>query len=169
MAIILDIVGNQYATRRLSGLKPQDMPRLVARLNFLSFPFLQRQANHENAAFADLAANRDVSAHQANELTADRQAEARASPRLLPGLGLLEVAEQLGLIVRRNARPCVFDFNAKKGFRRAPAVRTHAQSDAALLGKLDGIAQNVDEYLTQLVDVGHDVLRHVADDFYGER
>ena len=57
--------------------------------------------------------------------------------------------------------------------RRGPvallAVSAHAQADAALLGKLDGVAQHVDEDLTQLVDIGHDVLGDVADHLHRER
>src|SRR6266849_1670286 len=126
------------------------MPGRVFRLNRLGLPLLQRQLNYENAAFANLAVYRDGAAHQANELSADGQAQPRTGPRLLPGLGLLEMPEQLVLFVRRNARTGVLDFDLEQRSRRALAVDAHAQVDAALLGKLDGVAQHVDEHLTQL-------------------
>ena len=98
--------------------------------------------------------HRDVSPHQADELPADGQAEARAGPRLLPGLGLLEMTEQLVLLVLRDARAGVLDLDRRHGRGRGLAVRVHAQADAPLLGELDGVAQDVDEDLTQFVDVG---------------
>src|ERR1700730_4104398 len=116
----------------------------VFRLNRLGVPFLQGKVNHKNAAFADLAAYRDVSAHEANKLAANGQAQPRTGPRLLPGLGLLEMPEQLVLVVWRNAGARVLDFDPEKRSGRALAVRAHAQSDAALLGEFDGVAQHVD-------------------------
>src|ERR1700680_3744642 len=145
------------------------MPWLVFRLNRLGLPLLQRQANDENAAFANLAADRDGSAHQANKLLADGQAQPRPGPRLLPGLGLLEMPEQLVLVVGRDARTRVLDLDPETRYRPALAVRQHAQGDAALLGKLDGVAQHVNEDLTQLVDIGHDVLWDRADHLHRER
>src|ERR1700694_1334263 len=125
------------------------MRGLVFRLNRLGLPLLQRQVNYENAAFANLAVYRDGSAHQANKLPADGQAQPRTGPRLLPGLGLLEMPEQLVLVVCLNARARVLDFTPEKWSRRAVTVRTYAQADAALLSKLDGVAQHVDEDLAQ--------------------
>src|SRR3984957_10022139 len=116
------------------------MPGVVFRLNRLGLPLLQRQLNDENAAFANLAVYRDVSSHQSNKLPADGQTQPRTGPRLLPGLGLLEMPEQLALLVCRNARTRVLDFDPEQRFGRAHAVRAHAQTDAALLGKLDGVA-----------------------------
>ena len=95
------------------------MPGVVFCLNRLGLPLLQRQVNDENAAFADLAAHRDVSSHQANKLPADGQAQPRTGPRLLPGLGLLEMPEQLVLVVWRNARARVLDFDPEARSRRA--------------------------------------------------
>src|ERR1019366_7785889 len=127
----------------LPWLKPQDMSRLIFRFNRLGFPHLQRQVNDEEAAFADLAAQRDVSSQQAHKLPADRQTKPRTGPHLLPGLGLLKMPEQLVLVVWRNARARVLDFEPEERSRRALEVRAHAQADAALLGKLDGVAQDV--------------------------
>ena len=62
-------------------------------------PSFKGQMNDENAAFAHLAAHRDVAPHQANKLTADGQAQPRTGARLLPGFGLLEMPEQLFLFV----------------------------------------------------------------------
>src|SRR5476649_2468150 len=145
---------NLWVTTRL---EPQDMMGRIFRLNRLGLPLLQRQLNYENTAFANLAVDRDGSAHQANELLADGQAQSRTGPRLLPGLGLLEMPEQLLLLVGRNARSRVLDFDPETRYRPTRAVRQHAQDDAPVLGKLDGVAQDVNEDLTQLVDIGHDV------------
>src|SRR5947208_2786624 len=86
--------------------------RLAAEvLDRAGLPLLQRQVDDEHAALADLAGHRDRPAHQADELPADRQAQTSPGPRLLPGLGLLELPEQLGLVVRRNARAGVLDLD----------------------------------------------------------
>src|SRR5579872_6938002 len=102
------------------------MPGLVFRLNRLGLSLLQRQVNDENTAFANLTVYRDGSAHQANKLPADRQTQPRAGPRLLPGLGLLEMPEQLVLFVWRNARTRVLDLDYEARSRRALAVGAHA-------------------------------------------
>ena len=168
LAVILDVVGDQHPALRLPGPEPQDMPGLVVRLDRLRLALVQGEVNREDAALADLAAHRDVSSHQADELPADRQAEPRTGPRLLPGLGLLEMPEQLALLVGRDARAGVLDFDPEARSRRALAIRADAQADAAPLGELDGVAQHVDEHLTQLVDVGHDVSGDVADQLHEE-
>src|SRR5688572_4019064 len=115
------------------------MPGLVFCLNRLSLTLLQRQVNDENTAFANLAADRDRSTHQANKLPANGQSQSGTGPRLLPGLGLLELPEQLILVLWRNARAGVLDFYSEKRSRLSLAVRAHPQADAPLLGKLDGV------------------------------
>src|SRR5687768_9660729 len=145
------------------------MPVFVFRLNRLSLPFLQGQVDYENTAFANLAVYCNGSAHQANKLPADGQAQPRTGAGLLPRLGLLEMPEQFVLLVWRNARPGVLDFDLEQRSRRALAVGAHAQADATLLGKLDGIAQHINEDLTQLVDISHDVLGDIADHLHRER
>src|SRR5205807_1355258 len=155
--------------RGLAGSETQDVPGLVFRLDRPGLPLLQRQVDDEHAALADLAGHRDGPAHQADELPADRQAQAGARPRLLPGLGLLELAEQLGLVVRRNARAGVLNLDPEARPRRPRAVRADADADAALVRELDGVAEHVDEDLAQLVDVGHDIPRDGADRLHGKR
>src|SRR5205814_9868282 len=101
---------------------------------------LEGKMNHEDATLADLAAHRDVASHQANELPADRQAESRPGPRLLPGLGLLKILEQLALLVHRNARAGVLDLDPKARPHHILTVRAHTPAAAAVLGELDGVA-----------------------------
>ena len=66
---------------------------------------------HEHTPFADLTFDGDGATHQAHELLADRQSQSGAGPRLLPRFRLLKMAEQLLLVIQRDARPGVFNFN----------------------------------------------------------
>src|SRR5262245_41076234 len=63
-----------------------------------------RQAHGEHRAFAVLARNRHVTAHQARELTGDGKAEAGSAEALSGrGIGLAELLEQLCLSPPRRA------------------------------------------------------------------
>ena len=74
----------------------------------------------KNAAFANLARYRKFSAHQTNKFATDGQAQSCTGPRLLPGLGLFEVTEQLVLVVGRNARARVLDPDEQAGIAPSP-------------------------------------------------
>src|SRR5262249_9545634 len=105
-----------------------------------------RQAHGEHRAFADLARNRHIAAHQARELAGDGKAEPRAPETLCSrGIGLGELLEQLGLLF-----PCHADPGVGHGKLDPVASVCHParpQRDLALLGELKGIAQQVEQYL----------------------
>ena len=82
--------------------------------------------------------------------------------------GLQQFAHVLVLLLQPIQKTKDIDFDAEKRSRRGRAVGAHAQADAALLGKLDGVAEHVNEDLTQLVDIGHDVSRDSADHLHRE-
>src|SRR5215831_11889969 len=65
-----------------------------------------RQAHRKDRTFAGLARHCHVTAHQARELTSDGKAESRAPETLCSrGIGLAELLEQLGLLLRCWTRP----------------------------------------------------------------
>src|SRR5262249_61841527 len=107
-----------------------------------------RQAHCKARPSTRLARNRHIAAHQARELTGDGKAEPRAPETLCSrGIGLGELLEQLGLLLRGHA-----DSGVGHGKLDRVASVCHParpQRDLALLGELEGIAQQVEQYLPQ--------------------
>src|SRR5262245_54846380 len=107
-----------------------------------------RQAHCKDRAFARLARHRHVATHHARELAGDGKPEPRAA-EVLRGrpISLGELLEQLSLLLRSHADPCVRD-------RELDPVATVddpacPQLDLTFLGELAGIAQQVEQYLPQ--------------------
>src|SRR5262249_44400013 len=100
----------------------------------------------EHGALTRFALDRYVAAHHARELSRDRQAEASAAEALRGCLvGLAELVEQLGLLLRRHP-------NAGIGDRDLDPVAAVSQVaclklDLAILRELAGIAQQVKQNL----------------------
>ena len=113
----------------------------------------------------------DLAAEQARDLAADRQAEAGAAVLAAGGaVGLLERLEDDLLLVRRDADAGVADregdhrLGAVERLRgRAPAARGRRdlQRDAALLGELERVGEQVLEHLLQALAIGDDRARQV--------
>src|SRR5262245_42396462 len=75
-----------------------------------SWGFAPRQAHGEYRALAWLARHGHVAAHHARELAGDGKAEPRAAEALNGrSIGLAELLEQLGLLLRRHANAGVGD------------------------------------------------------------
>src|SRR5262249_44498412 len=69
-----------------------------------SWRLAPRQPHCEHRALARLAGYRDIAAHHARELASDGEAEPGAAEALRGrGIGLAELLEQLGLLLRRHA------------------------------------------------------------------
>jgi len=135
------------------GLRPGNARRgLAERQHTLpdvgSWRLAPRQVHRKDRALARLARHGHVSAHHARELARDGQAEAGAA--VLPGgrgIGLGELLEQLGLLLRRHA-------DASVGDRELNPVATvgdpaRPQRDLALVSELKGIAQQIEQNLPQ--------------------
>src|SRR5262249_21301484 len=94
----------------------------------------------EYRTLAWLARHSHVATHHARELAGDGKAESRAPETLCSrGIGLAELPEQLGLLLRRHA-----DAGIGHGQLDPVASVCHParpQRDLALLGELEGIAQ----------------------------
>jgi hypothetical protein len=116
----------------------------------------------------------DVATHQLNEFPADGQAQPGA-PLSLHAAGRL--AERLKELVHRfrlDAHASVSHLKLKAGecsrflgIARGSFLTRRGQSfdpqrHGALLRKLDGIAQQVDQHLTQLAFIGPDVAGHIC-------
>ena len=110
----------------------------------------ERQLDDEGRADAFLAHHRHLAAHQLGQLAADRQAEAGAAVLTRRrGVGLGELLEQGEDLVLRDA-------DAGVGDRQPEAARIgrlEARRDAALVGELDRVGDQVGEDLAQPVGV----------------
>ena len=117
----------------------------------------------EAAAVARLALDPDAPAHQFDQLRGDGQAEPRAAVAARRRrVGLHEGAEDLPLLVGRHA-----DAGVRHGELRDRAVsRQHGPTrdvddDLALLGELDGVADQVDDDLAQSARIADERVGHV--------
>ncbi len=117
-----------------------------------------RQIELEDRAFAGRAAHLQIAAEQARHAPADRQAQAGAAVFARGGgVDLFERGEDLVQLFLRDADAGVEHFEQQRLRRRQirsarrDAVRTaQAQGDAAVLGELEGVGQQVGEDLLQL-------------------
>src|SRR6516225_9363292 len=107
-----------------------------------------RQAHREHRTLARLARHRHVAAHHARELAREGKAEPRPAKALCGrGIGLAKLLEQLSLLLRSHANAGVSD-------RELDPVATvgnpaRPQPDLAFLRELAGIAQQIEQYLSQ--------------------
>src|SRR5262249_24742510 len=84
----------------------------------------------------------------ARELAGDSEPKPRASETLCSrGIGLGELLEQLGLLLRGNADPGVG--HGKLDPVASACHPARPQRDLALLGELTSIAQQIEQYLPQ--------------------
>ena len=114
--------------------------------------FRQQHFHLERAAFSDGAGDADVAAHHAGEQLADGEPETRAGLRLRDAeRAALERREDAIQIIGMNAGSGVAHFE----FSDRAAVM-HDEMNAAALGELDGVRQEVDENLPQTLLVGID-------------
>src|SRR5260370_309331 len=106
------------------------------------------QAHREHRAFAQLTRHRHVAAHHACELAREGKAEPSAAEAVRGcGIGLAELLEQLGLLLRGHTDAGVGDGELDEaGAIAHPACR---KLDLARFGELAGIAEEVEQYLPQ--------------------
>jgi len=112
-----------------------------------------RQDGGERAALAGRAAELDAPALRLGEPLGQRQAEARSLVALVgAGVELLELDEQLGHVLRRDADPGVFDLEAERVLPLGGGADRHLP----FLGReLDGVGEEVVEDLLEAVRVEH--------------
>ena len=128
---------------------------------------------------AGRAVQLDFAAEQLRQLAADREAEAGAAVLAAgAGVGLLERLEDDLLLLQRNADAGVGHLErddrrrlAEHRMLGAPAADhgRHLEPDAALLGELEGVGQQVLEHLLQTLGVGVDAAAEMRIDLDVER
>ena len=117
----------------------------------------------EGAAPVRLTLHRDRPAHQGHQAGDDRKAQAGAAvfPRSR-GVLLLEGTEDFLLFVGRDADARVAHRAAHAHLlQRGFAGDLHAHDHLALFGELDGVADQVEQHLTQPAGVAHQGVGHV--------
>src|SRR5262249_11158408 len=106
------------------------------------------QAHRKHRPLAGLARHGHVTAHHARELAREGKAKSRAPETLCSrGIGLAELLEQLGLLLRRHANAGISD-------RELDPVATvgdpaRPQPDFAFPGELARIAEEIEQDLPQ--------------------
>ena len=120
----------------------------------------RRQGEQEGGAGAGVVDRPDPPAQPLDDAAADGQAE--PGPALLPGVGgvhLLESGEDPVQLVLRNPPAVVADGELDEG---APGLGPD-RDDAAAMGELDRVAQQVEQRLDDPVRVGVDLTLGTAD------
>src|SRR5207248_6576139 len=109
-----------------------------------------RQLERECRSAPGLGLNPDSSAHPADELAADVQAEpGAADPADHVRIDAIELLEDPALIGIRNTKTLVADLKADV----VPVRREYEPHFAAVRRILDGVVEQIDEYLPHLVRV----------------
>jgi len=126
----------------------------------------------EGRALGGLALDGDRATHEFAEAFGNDQAEAGAAATSRGRcVHLAEGAEELAHFFRRDADAGVghgeekAEFATVLVFDHRAASAGECDGDAAVLGKLDGVADQVNEDLAQAVDVAVDESRNVIVDF----
>src|SRR6476660_4061552 len=119
-----------------------------------------RQVDGERRALAFHRADRETAFHPANELTADVQAKAGAADAAgEAGVDAVELAEDPALLERSDPDPFVADADPD-----AALARLDRKFDTAPAGRvLDGVVDQVDQDLAQLVRISGYGLERVGD------
>ncbi len=107
----------------------------------------QVDLEHEQRAAVQFAARGHPAAHLLGQLTANRQAQARAA-RAAATVGLGERVEQVVQLIGGDAGPCVTHLGGEK-LALAHLARAQQDLDPPRLGELQGVAHQVVEDLLQ--------------------
>ena len=119
------------------------------------------QGEAHAGALAEPALQGDLAAHRLHQALADRQPQAGAAVVAVGGvLDLEEGLEHLGGLVGRDADAGVADREAEPGLALGGGRGGDADGDRALVGELDGVADDVEEELVELAPVADHPPRH---------
>src|SRR5512139_1593642 len=113
---------------------------------------LQGEREGEKAAAALPVAKADGAPHEFNQPFADGQPQSAAAILTLERVvHLAEALEEQGLLVFRDA-----DAGVGHGELESISSRTDGQLDSSLVGKLQGIAKEIDQHLLESTLIGDD-------------
>ena len=112
------------------------------------------QPDRKNGALANLALHADVPLHHLNEAVSDGESQAGAA--ILAGNGgirLGKLLKQVLLLPGRDANPVVADLELNP-VSILDLDLLHVHGDAAVVRKFAGVAQQVEQDLADLGDIG---------------
>ncbi len=125
-------------------------------------PQSQTDIGVEATAASFFAADADIAPHQSGDAPRDHQAKAGAT--IAAGhrvICLNERMKQSCLLLSTDAYALVADFDAQQQARVVAIQGECAHADFTLIGKLDGIANEIEQNLTQTHGVSAEQLRKV--------
>src|SRR5581483_12033505 len=126
-----------------------------------AWPLRERQVEREGRAAARLGRHPDPAVHAPDELLADVEAEpGAADPSRHVGVEAVELVEDSPLLRVRNPEPLVADGEPYV----LPLTRDLDLDDAAVGRVLDGVVEEVDEHLPDLVRIARDGRRRLRGD-----
>src|SRR5216684_7956749 len=104
----------------------------------------------ESTALAQSALEPDAPTHAIDQLRDDRQAQPSATkPPAGRNISLRKSFEDELLFFRRNSDPCIGDAEVQNNAILVLRLFAHLYDNAAALGKLEGIADEIEENLSQ--------------------
>ncbi len=129
----------------------------------------ERQLEMEAAARARRALDTDLAAHQPHQFAADREAEPGATVATGGGaVGLREGIEDLLLGGGIDTDPGVRDLEGQVQMDAIVLGERDADPDLAAFGELDGVAEQVEQHLAEVVHIAENAERDVLVDHVGQ-
>ena len=161
----------------MGGIFVHHQDALVVQFGFLTLDFLRAGSftepdlKNETRTLAGDAFYPNTAAHHFDQLLGDRETEAGAA--IFAGylaIGLREGGKNRFLVFRRNPDTRVVDrdFEAVIGFPFGLRATREGKADCAVLGEFDGVAQQVDQDLTQPHRIAEDEARCIRTQVAGE-
>src|SRR5690606_9751611 len=126
----------------------------------------QRQLEDEGRALSRRAVDVDAAAHRRGQLLRDRKPQPTAAVACAGAraFGLFEAAEQSLLLLLVESRTGIADGQPHP--RRLQ--RRRLQANAAALGELDRVAEQVEQYLAHAAGIAQDPAWHVGGEVFME-
>src|SRR5262245_13900037 len=148
--------------RRKSGIKYRFI-LLALGCSYCAFHSDKGKSEIERASLPDSASNTQLATHGVDQTPADRQPKARAACGRA-GAGLPEGLENGLLVLVFNPDTRIANFAIQALAFRTAENKRHL----TFVRKLDGVAQQIQENLSQVTSIDHDMDRHVGVNFDGE-
>ncbi len=138
-------------------------------LGYRAKPDPQPSGEVERATATGHALDPQTASHQRYQLHRDGQTQSGAAiPASDRAVGLGEGLEDHGLLIGRDTDARVLDAKVQAHLVAARFLLFHADDDFAVLGEFDGVADQVNQDLTEPAGVAHQNLRHVSGNLTGQ-
>ena len=143
-SVALDIIHDQYFQSGHGGMDQAGSAFNIPLEQGVFGDDFDRQAYAEATALVEFTAQADVAPKQRNQVFADGQAEPITFRNCLSGLALFESIKNDLLIFCLHADAGVINTDQQNAVLRFFADEIHLEGNPALVGKFEGIGQQVD-------------------------